>query len=205
MNIQEQFNNADSSRFQKEFAEFVIKNNLGIVVETGIGVSTINILKSFDDEKFSGVIYSIDPSPWYKYQITHPKLTHLKEKSIHALKDLFIETGPWDAFLHDGNHDIFCQSYEYEFAYGCLKKGGWLCSDDVNWGNNGAWKRFIETYKLQEHTLGTLSMVQKTMPPIRNYEAESYHLNCVALAKEAEKKYLDAGNKLTPCFQEAGI
>lgn len=200
MNLDEQYKICDSSRFQRELAEFIIKNNLKTIVETGLGVSTVCILKAFDDANFDGRLYSIDPSPWYAHKISHPKLLHIPAKSIEVMKDLYLQTGQWDLFLHDGNHDILCQTYEYEFAFACLKQNGWLCSDDVNWGNNNAWNSFLFRSGLASEKLGAIDIVQKKQEALL-IDAEEFHNKCLIYATEQEAEYLASGNKLTPIFQ----
>lgn len=187
----------DGSRFQAELAEFIKANGLKTIVETGYGISSIFILKAI--EQTGGKLYSIDPQPWNPNIIEHEQLVLIEDKSQDALLPLAINSGAWDFFLHDGNHDILCQTLEYNFAWGCLREGGWLASDDTNWGNNGAWEKFCKENNLTSIKLGSLDMVQKNTPPKDNIY--QHFENCQMKAQLAENEYLANGGQLTPIFQ----
>lgn len=199
--VEEILKDCDVSRFQKELADFIVSNNLKTIVETGAGISSLCILKAWDDAGIDGKLYSIDPAPWMAFKLKHPKWQLIKKKSIDAMKDLYVKTGEWDLFLHDGNHDILCQTYEYIFAFGCLKVGGWLCSDDTNWGNNGAWEKHLRSKGLEDKKIGSLLMVQNPYGSLNKTEAKLFHENTLLAAQTDEKNYLAAGGQLTPCFQ----
>jgi hypothetical protein len=183
--------------FQEGLADFAMKHNCKTIVETGYGISTIHFLcamkhaLNMEDAK----LYSIDPSPWYPKEIISPQLTHIKKKSVDALFDLFKNIGAWDLFLHDGDHDIFCQTYEYNFAYGCLKPNGYIASDDHTWGQHDAWKNFLSNHGLVSVKMGSVEIAQKPAyaPVFENIEL--HHDQCIALAENAEEMWLSKGNK----------
>jgi predicted O-methyltransferase YrrM len=187
----------NKAEFQKELAAFAMKNDLKTIVETGYGVSTIHFLYAMKHtmDMEAAKLYSIDPSPWYPKEIVSPQFEHIKAKSLDAMKDLFLRTGPWDLFLHDGNHDILCQTYEYNFAWGCLKPGGFIASDDHTWGGHNAWQNFLANHDLKAIKMGSVEMAQKPLwiPVFDNIEM--YHEQCIAVADNAEYNWLAAGNK----------
>lgn len=150
----------EGKRFQSALAEFILKHKLTAIVETGSGVSSLYILKSLDalDE---GCLYSIDPLPFCGFEISHTRYTLIKKKSFQSLAKLYQQIGVFDLFLHDSDHWIECQMYEYEMAYACLKQGGWVFSDDYEWDGHFAWKRFCEKYKLKDITVGNIRGAQK--------------------------------------------
>jgi hypothetical protein len=189
-------------RYQKLLADFVVENGLTVLVETGMGVSTIHLLAALDKLK-AGTLTSIDPAPWYGEKIEHNRLTHLKDNSFVGLKRLVVKFHePWDLFLHDGDHDTLCQTFEYNLAWGCLRKGGWLASDDVDWGQHGAWKRFCAEHKLKPIKLDSLEMVQKDTDPVRAPLLSVYYAECLAKAYKAEADWLRSGGKNSDAFAE---
>jgi hypothetical protein len=189
----------NGQRFQRELALFAMKNGFKTIVETGYGVSTIHFLYAMKHtlDMEEGKIYSIDPKPWYPNEVVSPQLEHIKDKSIPAMKDLYLRTGAWDLLLSDGNHDILCQTYEYEFGYACLKPGGMLAADDNTWGQHGAWQYFLHKYELTSHKLGDIDYVIKkeTDEVLNKRFAEQFHLETLAMAEERESAWLEAGNK----------
>lgn len=205
MNYSEVIANAKTQdiRFQPHLAKFLInemfKNKIDVFVETGSGLSTAYLLQAVDgicDMK----LYSIDPEPFCEYEIKHPRYELIRKKSFQALADLYIKTGAWDFFLHDSDHWIECQTYEYELAYQCLKPGGYIFSDDYDWDNQGVWKRFIEKYNLEIIKVGDIQGAQKTMNEIIDPEyVKSYSKKLWEDTKVYGKKWReDNGRK--PCW-----
>ena len=148
-------------RFQRDLGEFVLKTKPEIIVETGSGASSMYILKALD-EIGSGKLYSIDPEPFCEYEISHPRYELIKEKSFHAMQELYNRTGAWDMFLHDSDHWIECQTFEYEMAIRLVKQGGHIFSDDYMWNMHGAWDRFINRYGLIQFIVGDIAGVVNT-------------------------------------------
>lgn len=194
----------NGGRFQKELASLTMKSGFKTIVETGYGVSTVFFLYAMKHtlDMEDAMLYSIDPNPWYANEIVSPQLKHIKEKSIPALKDLFLKTGAWDLFLHDGNHDILCQTYEYEFAWACLKVGGVLASDDYTWGGHNAWGKFLLRHNLTAIKLGDVEFVMKQDGNVlSSKQAEDFHTETFLFAQAEEKNWLEAGNKNSEAFQ----
>lgn len=183
-------------RYQKKLADFILDNNLKIVVETGSGCSSLHILKAL--EKNGGRLYSIDPQPFYGYEISHPQYELIKKKSVDAMSELYLKTGEWDLFLHDSDHDILCQTYELEMAYGCVRKGGYIACDDYEWNGHFAWRDFVDRTGENEQDIGDIKMIQKR----DDYKIElggvkDFSDQCLLSATFAESVWLAAGNKNT--------
>lgn len=194
MTIKEQIAIADGSRFQKELAEFIAEKKFDVIVETGAGVSSLFIVNALEVGGRGGKLYSIDPSQWSSIRIESPRYELIKEKSQDALYDLFRRTGAWDFALHDSDHDIKNQTYEYEFMYACLKPGGWIASDDYTWGEHKSWENFLINHDLKAFNIGDIQIAQK---PYYSHMVEDmcdYHLKCLDLAENAERMWLEKGN-----------
>lgn len=186
-------NNKD--RFQQPLADFIAANNLELIVETGSGLSSLCIIKALE-QRGHGKLISIDPEPFCQYEIEHPFYKLIKKKSTDAMAQLHMRTGAWDLFLHDSDHDILCQTYEFEMAHACTKKGGWICSDDYEWNQHFAWNDFILRHKLAQVQIGNIVMVQKIADPI-TMPIKTYSAICLDFAKGKEAIWLAAGNKNT--------
>lgn len=202
MTFEEQLQIADGSRFQAQLGELVKKIKPKVVVETGFGVSTLFILKAIQDEGLDTMLYSIDKKPWYKYEITHPNNKLILARSIDALLPTYQNYGPFDIFLHDSNHDVKHQTYEYNSAWGFLKPGGYLVTDDHGWGGHDAWYKFLKENNLKAIAMGDAQYVQKPMnygfvPAAKAVEVHQVNLH---LAEAAEAKWLAMGNKNSEVF-----
>lgn len=149
-------------RWQKEVAEFLKKIRPSLVVETGVseGVSTKFFLAALD-EIGHGRLVSIDPCP--AYTTPHPRWTLVRDTSLNALGPIYLENGPFDVFVHDADHDVECQTADYAIAWGLVKPGGYILSDDYSWGNHGAWPRFCDAHGLMSATMGYAAWVQKPL------------------------------------------
>ena len=191
----------DAEQFQKDLAEFIVANELKIIVETGMGVSTVYILQAFDDHNIEGKLYSIDPEPWYPEEIEHPKLKPLKMKSTSGMGVAYINDYAWDLFLHDGNHDIHAMTYDIEMAYGLVREGGYIVCDDTGWNGHRAWEDFLERHSLTDNRFGSARIIQKKIPDFVHYaDLKDYHLRCLMMADEAESEWLAKGNTNSPQF-----
>lgn len=136
----------EGSTYQPHLREQLAQTRPNVLVETGSGASTCFMTLAMEEGGF-GHLYSIDPHPWCGYSVKHTRVTNIRRKSVDALPDLYRKIHPWDLFLHDSNHDLFCQAWELEFGYACLRPGGWLWCDDYTWGEHHAWDRFTEGKK----------------------------------------------------------
>lgn len=182
---------AAGSRFQAEFAKFVASHSHGIVVETGAGISTLFLLNEMKD----GKLFSIDPNAWCGFEVQHDNYELIKKDSLDAMLDLSKRTGPWDFFLHDGNHDVKRQTYEYEFAYACLKSGGYIASDDYTWGQHGAWQDFLANHDLKAFKMGDIEIAQKPVfVPVFEH-IDRVEAEIMKYAENREEIWLLSGNK----------
>lgn len=183
-------------RYEKALADFIIEKGLKLIVETGAGVSTLHILKAL--EKTGGRLFSIDPNPHCGYEIDHPQYRLIKKRSVAAMKELYTETGPWDLFLHDSDHDVFCQTYEYYLGFGLIREGGYIASDDTEWNGHFSWKHFIEQKGLEEITLVDLKLAQKRhLYDVGKDRADRYEHDAYKLATAAENEWLSSGHQNT--------
>ncbi len=121
------------NRFHIELYHLVYDAKPMVTVETGynLGKSAMQILAALDNLE-QGIVYSIELV--HPQTIFHPRL-HFKEGLSTAwMPEVFMETGAWDFFLHDSDHEVGCTTFEYELAYRLLKPGGIIMSDDLGWG-----------------------------------------------------------------------
>ena len=191
------FNHDLVSRFQNEFAQFVLSNKHDVVVETGEGVSTVCLLNAVPDIK----LYSVDPNPWSNFAFEDKRHFPIRERSFEGLPQVFKKSGPWDFFLHDGNHDIKAMTYDLEMAYCCVAHNGYIACDDWTWGNHGAWNRFTARHSLESFPMGSLMIAQKShSKSIASTDLDFYHSHALQIAEKHEKEWLALGNQNTPIF-----
>jgi hypothetical protein len=214
MTLEEQIKLDDGHRFQKNLGWLIGENRFQNIMETGSGVSSVYILKAFDDYGISGTLHSIDPAKWYPNEIEHPYFNPIKEKSIDAIVPLYLKVGAFDVCCLDGDHEILCQTYEYEMCWQMLKPGGYLIADDVNWNNNGAWQTFLTKHGLTEALFDNARMVQKPLDskPLGveffefgsalNHEiVNDFHEQWLRYCIQLESDWLAAGNEKHPAFR----
>lgn len=207
MTFTEQVEIADGSRFQMELRFFIEKNGLKTIVESGFGVSTLFILMAIDNAiegNEDAKLYSIDKNPWYSHKIETDQNELILDKSINALLPLYEAIGQFDLFLHDSDHDILCQTYEYNTAWEFLKPGGYLFSDDCTWGNHGAWDKFVKEKGLPVIKLGDCYGIQKPLnygfcPLSMAKEVHEFNLH---LAQAAENRWIALGNTNSDVFKD---
>jgi hypothetical protein len=165
-----------------------------VVVETGVsvGVSTAFILQAMDKNGV-GELHSIDPAP--QTEIIHSRWHWWRGLSVTEMPEVYRDTGPFDIFLHDSDHGVECQTFEYELAWHMLKPDGYLISDDITWGEHMAWQRFLARHGLVGERLGHAGMVRRTHyrgPPHLEHKAVEHVVkNALALAKQAVLEYGD--------------
>lgn len=183
----------EGARFQEKLGQFVYDNKLQNIVETGAGVTSLFIVEALERRDI-GKLYSIDPAPWHPSRLSHPQYELFEKCSDECLFDAYKNSGPWDLAVSDGNHDIRAQTYEYEFMYAALKPGGYLIADDSEWGNHGAWKKFLANHDLKEDFFGDARIIQKPVE-IPVYATEEYNKKCLELAQQAEETFLANGGQ----------
>lgn len=157
--------NALPNHYQDRLPEFLRRIRVEIIVETGAatGISTDRILQALD-EKSAGVLHSIDPAPTAGlFEIDHLRWIPHRALSVDAMPTIFAASGPWDVFLHDSDHGVWCQTFEYELAWQFVRGGGYLLSDDRTWGSppHDAWRLFCMRHHLTPFELGACGVVQK--------------------------------------------
>jgi predicted O-methyltransferase YrrM len=105
-------------------------------------------LEEFRDETFreyGGAAIPSDKSPGWivpeEYQ--HRWELHLG-KSQELLPDILSTHADdgLDLFLHDSEHSLLCQAFEFELVWPRLNSGGLLLADDTGWSR--AWEAFCE-------------------------------------------------------------
>lgn len=156
--------------YQDQLHALVKAEHPYVVVETGVmsGISTHAILAAMDMGD-RGILYSVEPQPCSGIMdITHPRWQQCRAYSQDVLGPIFRQTGPWDIFLHDSDHEVACQTFEYECAWWFVRPGGLILSDDVCWGINGgsapehgAWAAFCKRHGLTEFEIGAARGARK--------------------------------------------
>lgn len=141
-----------------------------VVVETGVsyGISSDRILATLDEIGIPGhgLLYSVDSSPPAGvFEVSHPRWSKLRQMSTEALPFIYERTGPWDVFLHDSDHGVWCQTFEYEVAWHFVRGGGLIMSDDATWGvpPHRAWPNFCERHGLSYTTAGACVIARKAI------------------------------------------
>lgn len=202
-------NKEPGNRYQEELYQFIKFLRPDIVVETGIqcAVSTDSILRAMDEVEV-GRLYSFDPSPFdglegapdkISYLVGHPRWTPIFKTSYDGMAELYCETGPWGVFLHDSDHEVHCQTFEYNLAFQLVKSTGWILSDDYTWGTpmHGAWGAFLKRYELKiSPNLGHCARVRK---PIIKTPTNDHVPNLVTQAKVLADEALAKYKELKTC------
>jgi len=106
--------------------------------------------KTFAD--YGGAAIPADKSPGWivPNRLRDPWELHLG-KSQQKLPRLLSDLGAVELFLHDSEHSLPCQMFEYELAWHHLDAGGLLVSDDINWTR--AWDGFVRARDAQASEL----------------------------------------------------
>jgi predicted O-methyltransferase YrrM len=148
----------NGDRYQREFGELVGRFQPKVIIETGVhrGVSTAYILEALQPD---AVLHSCDPDPINV--IEHPQWRFYRQKSVDALPKIYLETGPWDIFLHDSDHGSENQTFEYELAWHLVRDGGIIATDDPVWGNHGAWSTFCARHNATTQKCGSAEYIVK--------------------------------------------
>lgn len=182
-------------RFQKQLCAFLKEIKPSVVCETGVatGCSAGWIVQAMEENN-KGHLWGIEGF-YAKTFFSHERFTFVRGLSTTGILEAFRESGPFDVFLHDSDHEIGCQTYEYNMGYALLQPGGWLMSDDIYWGSpvHNAWENFCREKGLKEIHIGCARGVQKSLKePKVNIDvkgAQDLHLRCMKLADDACKAY----------------
>jgi len=130
--------------FCKLLSDFVRRNKLKLVVETGVchGVSSFCLLDSVPD---NGCVISIEPSVRNLKELIvppsyYPKWILVHGKSQDVLNNVFKLVGKIDLFLHDSCHRYEVMMFEYRLA---RKYARFIASHDINHSGAGTvWEDF---------------------------------------------------------------
>jgi predicted O-methyltransferase YrrM len=146
-----------------------------IIVETGVssGSSSYVMLQALEKNR-EGILFSIDfPDAWSEIQKATKKESgwivpdslrywwrlHLG-RSRDLLPGLLSQLKEIDIFFHDSEHTYENMWFEYNLAWGYIKKNGLLLSHDVNW--NSAFFDFCEMKSIKPIVLhGNLGLIFK--------------------------------------------
>lgn len=142
-----------------------------VIVETGtsMGWSSFMILSAIKNNK-KGHLYSfdLDSSENVKkgggvgYLVTEDlkeNWTLKIEDTKKGLEPILKELKSIDMFIHDSEHTYETMMFEYNLAWGYLKKGGVLCSDDIN--HSKAFEEFTEIHRNEINSLHTFQEIQR--------------------------------------------
>lgn len=188
--------NARPNHYQDLLQDFLSKVRPDVIVETGsaTGISTDRILTALDKNE-RGILHSIDPEPCaVLFDIEHRRWRAHRAFSQDLLEHIYQATGTWDVFLHDSDHGVWCQTFEYEVAWHFVRAGGYILSDDTTWGSpaHHAWKKFCERHDVTPNKLGNCGVVMKPPPdaPKLSTEGISYVMQAARnLADTAYRAY----------------
>jgi predicted O-methyltransferase YrrM len=187
------------------FAEIKDGGSPRTIVETGVsyGISSDRILAALDDIGIPGhgLLYSIDSAPPAGiFEVSHPRWAKFRQMSTEALPQIYERTGPWDIFLHDSDHEVWCQTFEYEVAWHFVRGGGLIMSDDATWGTppHRAWDRFCLRHGIDYTMAGHCAVARKPVAipgsPTTRVDREwidSVMTHAIALADAAEREYAE--------------
>lgn len=172
------------NRFHEKLYHFILEHQPEVVVETGFasGLSAMHILAAMDLNT-KGRLWSVEC--FVNQPIFHPRLGFKRGMSAEQLPDIFAESGPWNMFLHDSDHEAGCQTFEYELAWSFLKPGGVLMTDDYEWGTHRSWKKFKERHGVEDAgIIGSAAYCFKPIDGDKPVETPSWTREQVRLAGE---------------------
>jgi len=147
-----------------------------IIVETGVayGISSSYILHALK-KNGKGTLYSIDNTfrPWETKKMIGAAIPNeLKEnwklmigKSSEKLKEISSSMKNIDIFLHDSLHTYKNMYFEFNLMWPCIKKNGFLLSDDIS--DNNAFidfylaKKIIPNILKNENEKNSLGILKK--------------------------------------------
>jgi hypothetical protein len=155
------FNLADvASHCLPQLAAAVASWKPDLVFETGVeaGFSTRFLLNAIAPK---GRLVSVENI--IQYETPHPRWTLLRGTSHRMLPKAYEDFGPPDVFIHDSDHEVECQSFEYELAWNIVRPGGHILSDDVVWAGHGAWAKFVSRYGLKDEPVASYGCVTKPL------------------------------------------
>lgn len=80
----------------------------------------------------TGILIPAEHEPgWIVPEDLRSRWTFHEGRSQRKLPEVVTSVGELDLFIHDSNHTLPCQLYEYELAWAWLRPGGILLSDDI--------------------------------------------------------------------------
>lgn len=171
-------------RFQVELFRWLRATQPEVLVETGVATGTgSRMILTALDLNGHGHLHSVDGTCDKPFE--HPKWTFFKGFSQDKLFGIFEKSGPWDFFLHDSDHECACQTFEYEVAWHFTKPGGYIGSDDFNWGSpvHFAWRNFLLRHQVNtEISVGCVRLIQKPISAPQPQSDHDWASSCIQLA-----------------------
>lgn len=190
----------EGDRFQKQLGQFIKDHpEFKVIMETGAGVSTLFMAAALSED---AKLYSIDTGPWCNFIVEHPNYTFIKERSIDAILPLYLECGPFDLAVTDGNHSCKYQTYEYNMLWEFLKPGGVLINDDVSWANHNAFDKFVKERGITPIQMGDAWYLIKPMEYgfCPKNKAKELHELWLEKATVAENRFIALGGQKDTIF-----
>ena len=128
-----------------------------IYVETGYmhGESAQAVCIAMENNGF-GAAYTIEPNI-DPNGLKHPRMNIVHGYSTEKMVEIFKKVGPFDMFLHDSNHGIWCMTFELELAWSLVRPDGVIACDDWTWGNplQDAWRKFTNRHHVDWKEIGS--------------------------------------------------
>jgi methyltransferase family protein len=115
-----------------------------VVIETGVGRGVVTrVILDALERNSEGHLWSIDVPPLLEPELADetgavvppskaPRWTFVRGSSRRRLRGLLSEVGSVDVFVHDSFHSARNLLFEWETAFGCLRRPGALLADDVH-------------------------------------------------------------------------
>jgi hypothetical protein len=113
------------------------------VIETGVarGITSAAVLSALNDNE-QGHLYSIDLPPlsngWMEQSgvaidpTLRARWTYIRGSSRRRLPRLIADLEQIDLFVHDSLHTVETMGFEFDCAWGALRTGGVMLSDDID-------------------------------------------------------------------------
>ena len=150
----------------------VRKHTPSVIVETGtsMGWSSFMILTAIKNNK-TGHLYSFDldlsenvkKDGGVGYLVTDDLKNNwtLKiEDTKKGLEPLLKELKVIDMFIHDSEHTYETMMFEYNLSWNYLRKGGIICSDDIN--HSEAFEEFTKIHNNEINSLYTFQEIPRS-------------------------------------------
>ena len=185
------------NEFQSLLCGLVEETRPSVYVETGFctGESAKWVLAGMHKNNH-GDVYSIECFTQPNFE--DPRLHFVHGFSYDKMEEVFLDSGPWDIFLHDSNHDVGCMTFELELAWRFTRPGGIIICDDYTWGTpeHNAWPNFVKRHGgLEVHQLGSCQYVIKPksepMPKVDKVWAHKMWYEATRVSDECSVAYGD--------------